>query len=156
MLPRSAIPHSRSHFTVWHSPAEGWWEGSSHRDGEGWRTHTRVLEYHFRQCHKDKYRLHLHLIYSPLTTTGTRFTVASFTLHPIAFQTCSFKWVLNRTLFNAINYAFQQQGGAQTPLFLRLNLLFAPEVGMCHVVYIDICRSWLACIYIWSNIWPVL
>lgn len=37
-LPRSAVPQSRSHFTVWHSPAEGWREGSSRCDGEGWRT----------------------------------------------------------------------------------------------------------------------
>lgn len=38
--PRSAIPRSRSHFTVRHSPDEGWWEGGSQRDGDGWRTHT--------------------------------------------------------------------------------------------------------------------
>lgn len=38
--PRSAILRSRSHFTVRHSPDKGWWEGSSQRDGDGWRTHT--------------------------------------------------------------------------------------------------------------------
>lgn len=48
--PRSAIPRSRSHFTVRHSPDEGWWEGSSQRDGD--EGHTPLLEYHFCQCHK--------------------------------------------------------------------------------------------------------
>lgn len=92
-------------------------------DGKGAATvtvrdegHTLVLEYHFCQCHKDKYRFHLHLIYSLLTTTGSPSTAGSFTFHLIIFYIrliqISFKWML----FNSVNAAVQQQGGAQTPL----------------------------------------
>lgn len=37
-LPRSAGSRRRSHLTTRRSPSEGWWEGSSHRDGDGGRT----------------------------------------------------------------------------------------------------------------------
>lgn len=98
-------------------------------DGKGAATvtvrdegHTLVLEYRFRQCHKDKYRFHLHLIYSLLTTTGSPSIAASFTFHLIIFYIrlipISFRWML----FNSVNPAVQQQAGAQTLLLLTSPL----------------------------------
>lgn len=104
-------------------------------DGKGAATvtvrdegHTLVLEYHFRQCHKDKYRFHPRLIYSLPTTTGSRSVTARFTFHLIISG--RFELVWTDFIFNSVNSAVQQQGGAQTPAPNRPS---APEVGMCRV-----------------------